>query len=89
MDKRERFGANLRRARQAKGLSQEELGFLCKLHRTAVSKHELGEREPLLGTAVKLAAVLEVSPEALCAGVGWLPDKQRFTVEPPAAARRD
>jgi transcriptional regulator with XRE-family HTH domain len=83
MDKRERIGKNLRRARHAKGLSQEELAFLCDMHPTAVSKHELGEREPLVGTLVKLASVLETSTDTLCAGVDWLPDKQRFRIGRP------
>lgn len=80
MDKRERFGKNLRRARQEKGLSQEELGFLSGLHPTTVSKHELGEREPRLGTIVKLASTLRISTETLCAGIDWSQEKQRFEV---------
>jgi transcriptional regulator with XRE-family HTH domain len=80
MDKRERFGKNLRRARQAKGLSQEELGFRSGLHPTAVSKHELGEREPRLGTIVKLASALKVSTETLCTGIEWSQEKRRFLI---------
>ena len=37
MKPRERFAINLRKARKKKGVSQEELGFRCDLHRTEIS----------------------------------------------------
>jgi transcriptional regulator with XRE-family HTH domain len=83
VDKRERFAANLRRARQVRGISQEELGSRCDLHRTEVSLLERAGREPRLGTLVKLATVLETTPDALCAGIGWQSKQQRFKIEPP------
>lgn len=83
MDKRERFAANLRQARQDKGMSQEELGFRCDLHRTEISLLERAGREPRLGTLVKLATVLETTPDALCAGIGWQEKPQRFKIERP------
>lgn len=79
----QRFAANLRRARTELGLSQEELGLRCKLHRTEVSLLERAGREPRLGTILKLAAVLETTPSALCDGVSWLPKSRTFDVEPP------
>jgi len=88
MDKRDRFAANLRRARRAAGVSQEELAFRCRLHRTEVSLLERGGREPRLGTLVKLAAALGTTPEALCEGIAWQPDRQRFKVDPPPRERR-
>jgi len=81
MDRRERFAANLRKARKAKGMSQEELGFRCDLHRTEVSLLERAGREPRLGTLVKLATVLETSPDALCTGISWQSKAQRFKVD--------
>jgi transcriptional regulator with XRE-family HTH domain len=83
MDRKDRFAANLRRARKAKGISQEELASLCVLHRTEVSLLERGGREPRLGTLVKLATALDTTPEALCAGISWLPKGRRFKVERP------
>ncbi len=68
MKPRERFAINLRKARQKKGISQEELGFRCDLHRTEISLLERGGREPRLGTIVKLASSLETTPEDLCDG---------------------
>ena len=52
MEPRDRFAVNLRRARQRKKISQEELGFRCELHRTEISLLERGGREPRLGTIV-------------------------------------
>lgn len=85
MDKRDRFAANLRRARQAAGISQEELATRTEVHRTEISLLERGGREPRLGMMVKLAAALETSPEALCAGIAWQPKQQRFRIEKPKA----
>jgi transcriptional regulator with XRE-family HTH domain len=61
----ERFAVNLRRARIELGLSQEELGFRCDLHRTEVSLLERAGREPRLGTILKLASALKTTPDAL------------------------
>ena len=71
MEPRQRFAVNLRRAREQRKISQEELGFLCELHRTEISLLERGGREPRLGTIVKLAGALETSAEDLCAGIRW------------------
>lgn len=86
MDKRERFAANLRRARGAKKMSQEELASLCDLHRTEISLLERAGREPRLGTMVKLATVLETTPNALAEGIGWNPKKQTYKIERPKAS---
>ena len=61
-------------------ISQEELGFRCDLHRTEISLLERGGREPRLGTIVKLASALEVTPEELCAGIRWNVKSQRFQI---------
>jgi transcriptional regulator with XRE-family HTH domain len=66
---KERFAANLRQARIAVGISQEELGERCDLHRTEISLLERAGREPRLGTIVKLAAALETTLAALCEGL--------------------
>ena len=80
MEPRDRFAINLRKARQRKEMSQEELGFLCNLHRTEVSLLERAGREPRLGTIVKLAGALDTSAEELCAGIRWLPGTRRFQI---------
>jgi transcriptional regulator with XRE-family HTH domain len=79
MEPRDRFAVNLRKARQSKQISQEELGFRCELHRTEISLLERGGREPRLGTIVKLAGALDTTPEELCTGIRWNPRSQRFS----------
>ena len=83
MTPQERFAANLRQARTTVGISQEELGNRCELHRTEISLLERAGREPRLGTIVKLAGALETTPGDLCAGVAWKPSKRRFDVKAP------
>lgn len=84
---RERFAANLRRARRRAGISQEELGALCDLHRTEISLLERAGREPRLATIVKLSGALGTTPAKLCAGIAWQPEPGRFVVEAAAPDR--
>lgn len=77
----ERFAANLRQARNKAGISQEELGHRCELHRTEISLLERAGREPRLATLIKLAGALETTPQQLCTGVSWHPGKHRFEVK--------
>ncbi|HKH63829.1 MAG TPA: helix-turn-helix transcriptional regulator [Solirubrobacterales bacterium] len=83
MTPQERFAINLRKARSEAGVSQEELGYLCDLHRTEVSLLERAGREPRLATIVKLAGALKTTPSALCDGISWLPKARRFDVKKP------
>jgi transcriptional regulator with XRE-family HTH domain len=85
--KRKRFAVNLLHARQASGISQEELGFRAGLHRTEVSLLERGGREPRLGTLVKLATALGTSVEALCEGIQWSSKRGDFKIVPPRRLR--
>jgi transcriptional regulator with XRE-family HTH domain len=84
MDKRDRFAVNLRRAREAAGISQEELAERCEVHRTEISLLERGGREPRLGTLVKLATALSTTPEALCQGIGWNTKAREYKIENPS-----
>ncbi|HET8814277.1 MAG TPA: helix-turn-helix transcriptional regulator [Solirubrobacterales bacterium] len=84
MKHRDRFSVNLRRARKAAGISQEELAKRCEIHRTEVSLLERGGREPRLGMMVKLATALGTTPEALCAGIGWNTRERAFKVDEPS-----
>lgn len=83
MDKRDRFAANLRRARQAASISQEELAARTELHRTEISLLERGGREPRLGTMVKLAVALGTTPESLCEGITWNPKARKYKIDEP------
>lgn len=78
MNPRDRFAVHLRKARLAAGLTQDELGARCHLHRTEVSLLERGGREPRLGTLIKLAGALGVTLESLRAGISWDEERQRF-----------
>ncbi len=60
------FAENLRKARLAKGLSQEALAELATLHRTYVGSVERGERNVSIDNMERLAAAVGVAlPELL------------------------
>lgn len=85
-----RFGENLRRARRAAAISQEELGFRSGLHRTEIGLLERGARVPRLDTLLKLAAGLGVRVDSpLVEGISWTPGgltatPGAFSFSPPA-----
>ena len=82
------FGKNLSRCRERLGISQEDLGFLAGLHRTAVGQLERGERVARTDTLVRLCGSLEVAPETLLAGLRWRPTqitKGKLEIEPTRA----
>lgn len=62
---------NLKRARRAAGLSQEQVALLASLHRTEVSQLERALRVPRIDTLVKLAATLDVDVADLLQGLDW------------------
>ena len=59
------FGAILRRNRENKGLSQEELALNCGLDRTFISLLERGLRQPSLSTVFTVAGELGLSANEL------------------------
>ena len=59
------FGEQLKKAREAKGITQQTLAEHLYVTRQAVSRWECGDRYPDLITARKLAAFLEVSLDEL------------------------
>lgn len=64
-----KLGSNVRKYRDALGLSQEELADRCGLHRTYVGSVERGERNVSLENIVLLARALNESPAALLEGL--------------------
>lgn len=60
MDVRRRLGLNVRALRGERGMSQEELAFECRLHRTYVSGVERGVRNPTVTVIEKIAVALKV-----------------------------
>ncbi len=69
-----RFGAVLRRRREAAGLSQEALAALAGLHRNYVGLLERGRRVPSILIVEKLAAALGTSMATLFRAVEKLDD---------------
>jgi transcriptional regulator with XRE-family HTH domain len=64
-DPLETFAENLRRLREARGMSQEELGSATGVGMSNVSRYETARRDPGVRTVAKLAAGLGVEPAAL------------------------
>ena len=60
-----RFGTRLRRLRDERGYSQEELAERAGLHRNYVGGVERGERNVALENIVKLAKALSIPPSEL------------------------
>lgn len=67
MDVRKRVGLNLKKLREAKGLSQEALAFEAGLHRTYVSGVERGVRNPTVTVLEKIALALKATAAELLA----------------------
>lgn len=82
------LGAGLKRHREAAGLSRPQLGERSGLHRSRIAALERGKFEPRLGTLLRIAAGLGVSPDELLEGIGWEPDQLgngAFVLDGPAA----
>lgn len=60
VDVRQRLALNLRKLRQARGLSQEAFADEAGLHRTYISDIERGARNPTISVVDKIAIALEV-----------------------------
>ena len=65
---RQRFGANVRRLRQAKGLSQEGLAQMAGIHRTYIGAVERGERNVSIDNMERIAAAVGASIADLLSG---------------------
>lgn len=65
------LGRYLRKAREKRGWSQEELAYECGLHRTYIGAIERGEYNVTLLSLRKITDTLRISlPEAVTAAVG-------------------
>lgn len=62
------IGMNIKKYREFKELTQEELGTLVGLSGVAIMRYEKGQREPNIKTIQKIAEVLNVNPNMI---VGW------------------
>ncbi len=71
MEVRRRIGLNVRRYREALDLSQEELAFDAKLHRTYLSGVERGVRNPTVTVIERIAKALKVPSARLLDDTTW------------------
>jgi transcriptional regulator with XRE-family HTH domain len=69
------FGKTVRKLRQVRGLTQEQLADGSSIHRTYIGGIERGERNPTLLMIHRIAGALGVKPSQL--------------LEPPADAEGD
>ncbi|MEO6473383.1 MAG: helix-turn-helix transcriptional regulator [Aeromicrobium sp.] len=67
------FGRNLRRYREARGISQEDFADVFKVHRTYIGGVERGERNLSLKSVERIAATIGADPVELLRGDGKLP----------------
>ena len=58
---RKDFGNRLKQARQALGLTQQQLGDLIRISSQGVSHYELGKRDASIPTIIKFAKVLNMN----------------------------
>lgn len=72
----ERFGDNLRSARERGGLSQAALGRIAGVSSSEVSRLEAGIREPRLTTIVSLARALDVEGAELVRDLAERPRRE-------------
>jgi|SRR5690349_18670272 transcriptional regulator with XRE-family HTH domain len=63
------LGQKIRRLRQNRGISQEELAFRCGLHRTYVTDVEAGTRNLTFGSLLAIARGLGISVSELTRNV--------------------
>jgi transcriptional regulator with XRE-family HTH domain len=57
------FGARLKQARKAKGLTTKELGKQCYVSDTSIKRYEMNMRQPSFSVIEDLAAALGVLPK--------------------------
>ncbi len=69
VDIQAKFGAHIRKLRQDRGWSQEQLAYKANLHPTYVSGVERGVRNLSLRNIEKLARALEISLSGLFKGL--------------------
>ena len=60
-----RFGENLKKIREAKGISQRALASSCNVDHSHISRIEKGEKNITVLTILELAGALEVKPKKL------------------------
>lgn len=63
------LGKRIREARQARGLSLEDLGALAEVAWTNIGKIERGVASPTVETLIRITTAIELEPGVLLAGI--------------------
>jgi transcriptional regulator with XRE-family HTH domain len=63
------FGKALKKLREERGISQEELAYESGYHRTYISQLERGQKSPSIQTIFQLARALDINPSDLIQAV--------------------
>ncbi len=71
------LGKELKRVREAAGMSQERLAFEAGVHRTYISLLERDKKSPTLNVLFRICKALRVSAAELIARVENHPDEDR------------
>jgi transcriptional regulator with XRE-family HTH domain len=69
VDPTAQFAENVRRLRQAAGLTQQGLSERIQMEPAEISRLERGGRDPQLATIVRMARGLGVTPSELLTGI--------------------
>lgn len=64
------MGVVVRRHREALGISQEQFGFKCGLHRTYIGQVERGEKNLTVRNLVKIGRAMSLKAAQLLAEAG-------------------
>lgn len=83
------FGGNVRRRREAAGLTLEQLSTRSSVSRAMLSKVERGEKSPTIGVASKIAQALDASLSDLIGGPAAAPGVAVVMREHERAVFRD
>ncbi|MEW6586935.1 MAG: helix-turn-helix transcriptional regulator [Nitrospirota bacterium] len=70
------FGKALKKLREDRGISQEELAYESGYHRTYISQLERGQKSPSMQTIFQLASALNVKPSEIVHAVEDLLSKK-------------
>lgn len=63
------FGANVKRVRKERKMTQEQLGLAAGLDAAVISRIEAGQREPRVKNIAQIAKALETQPGELFVGI--------------------
>ncbi|MDI6022753.1 helix-turn-helix transcriptional regulator [Leucobacter sp. UT-8R-CII-1-4] len=87
----EEIGRRVRKARNARQISLEDLGHLSEINWTTIGKIERGASSPTVESLVRIATALEIDPGSLISGItsdDYRQRQHRLTARDLIAARQ-